>query len=320
MAGKREKTGLPIPRQLVEFVLLGPADDQRQLQDSPILGDVWLAYAEKPAGIQDLLITPHKDATAGRLSKAIAKKLANAGKHRKRGEQANIAYLQGIVAARLYFDEVARILVPVTLWWNEKKIHDKLKQISSPDKIISSIFDSFAQMRSAAVARPFYFTALERYITLAGLILWAGNQEWRGGTNTSLPTADEILKKVRPCVEDIVHELSKLFDKIESDLAEAPVENLIFSVSLNRRAMHAVDKSVPAVKADAARTLFQVECNKITWAVIDSGIDGSHEAFKDAEGKPRVRKTFDFTRARDLLSRDAFGGKAAKERLDRLTK
>ena len=67
MANQTERTGLPIPRLLVEFVLLGPAEDQRQLQDSPILGDVWLAYAEKPALFQDLLITPHMDATAGRV-------------------------------------------------------------------------------------------------------------------------------------------------------------------------------------------------------------------------------------------------------------
>jgi len=45
MADKREHLGLPIPRALVEFVLMGPADDQRQLEDSPILGDVWLAYS-----------------------------------------------------------------------------------------------------------------------------------------------------------------------------------------------------------------------------------------------------------------------------------
>src|SRR5262245_25923837 len=111
MANERERVGLPVPRALVEFVLLGPAEDQRQLQDSPILGDVWLAYAEKPAEIQDLLITPHRDARAGQVAKAIAKGLAGAGRRRKQGEEANIAYLQGIVAARLFFDEVLRIIV-----------------------------------------------------------------------------------------------------------------------------------------------------------------------------------------------------------------
>jgi serine protease AprX len=38
---------IPIPRTLVEFILLGPEDDRRQLQDSPILGEVWVEYAAK---------------------------------------------------------------------------------------------------------------------------------------------------------------------------------------------------------------------------------------------------------------------------------
>ena len=51
---------IPIPSPLVEFILLGPLEDRRQLQDSPILGDVWMAYAETPAAPMDLLITPYK--------------------------------------------------------------------------------------------------------------------------------------------------------------------------------------------------------------------------------------------------------------------
>ena len=46
-----------IPRSLVEFILLGPEDDRRQLQDSPTLGDVWVEFAKKPAKALELLIT-----------------------------------------------------------------------------------------------------------------------------------------------------------------------------------------------------------------------------------------------------------------------
>ena len=42
----------------------------------------------------------------------------------------------------------------------------------------------------------------------------------------------------------------------------------------------AVSRSVPAVKADAARRLFNVDCSEIAWAVIDSGIQGDHASFK----------------------------------------
>ena len=45
---------LSIPSRLVEFILLGPVDDRRQQQDSPILGDVWIAFAKQPAERLDL--------------------------------------------------------------------------------------------------------------------------------------------------------------------------------------------------------------------------------------------------------------------------
>ena len=84
----------------------------------------------------------------------------------------------------------------------------------------------------------------------------------------------------------------------------------IFMISLNRPVTSALEKSVPAVKADAARTLFDVKCNKIVWAVLDFGIDASHTAFVDRASKtgaPRVQKTFDFAHIRDIVSSDNNG-------------
>mgnify|MGYP003440469413 CR=1 FL=1 len=40
---------IEIPHALIEYILLGSGDSRRQLQDSPILGDVWVRYAEAPA-------------------------------------------------------------------------------------------------------------------------------------------------------------------------------------------------------------------------------------------------------------------------------
>jgi hypothetical protein len=68
--------------------------------------------------------------------------------------------------------------------------------------------------------------------------------------------------------------------------------------------MLALDRSVPAVKGDAARTLFNVRCDKIRWAVLDSGIDGSHPVFNDREGKSRIIKAFDFSNIRQIVSLD----------------
>ena len=55
-------------RELVDLILLGPTGDRRQLQDSPILGDVWIKYAVNPRKQWDLLITPEKKFPAGAVA------------------------------------------------------------------------------------------------------------------------------------------------------------------------------------------------------------------------------------------------------------
>ena len=67
----------------------------------------------------------------------------------------------------------------------------------------------------------------------------------------------------------------------------------IESISRNRRASPAVCDSRLTVKADAAERVFDVDCSRITWAVIDTGIDRAHPAFSDGAGGSRVVRTFD---------------------------
>src|SRR5262245_5177512 len=112
------RSAFAIPAELVEFILLGPEEDHRQLQDSPILGDVWLEYAKDPGNTRDLLITPHRRVTAARVASEILARLKRA-EHSGRA-RANLAYLQGIVAARLNFEDVLRVLVPLTEWWDKR--------------------------------------------------------------------------------------------------------------------------------------------------------------------------------------------------------
>src|SRR4028118_1149981 len=62
---------ISIPSPLVEFILLGPLDDRRQLQDSPILGDVWVEFGRQPDQPLDLLIAPYRGQHAGSVATAI---------------------------------------------------------------------------------------------------------------------------------------------------------------------------------------------------------------------------------------------------------
>ena len=66
---------IKIPRTLVEFILLGPEDDRRQLQDSPILGDVWIEFAKNPDARLELLITPYKEQAAGIVARNLRRTL-----------------------------------------------------------------------------------------------------------------------------------------------------------------------------------------------------------------------------------------------------
>jgi len=290
---------------MVEFVLLGPTHDRRQLQDSPILGDVWAEFASKPNTAVDLLITPNRTQAAGPVATALARRLRELNVHQHpRGQEAHVAYLQSLVAARLFFDELLRVVVPMTVWWCDRDVRAQVESyLSSAERLknIIRIIVEWARIVEGArrdeLAVEFaQFTSVDRYVGLGGLILWA----------SQMPKADSegvgALLASPPDPDEIVQLLSTLFQKIVSD---PPIETpLVFQVSLNRKAMPALEKSVPAVKGDAARALFKVKCEDICWAVLDSGIDGTHHAFQGANGKPRVQKTYDFSQIREVVSLD----------------
>lgn len=303
---------IEIPRSLVEYVLLGPPDDRRQLQDSPILGDVWIAYAQKPDQPRELLITPFKTETAATLATAIDE----GARKRERDYDPNIAFLQGVVAARLYFDEVLSIVVPMTDWWHKERIQDELniyrdvdrgpdRANRAIDEVLHIAKDWIERSRSSNRER---LSALDRYVALAGLVLWAGDVSDKSGTSFA-----DALKSVS--AQQIADRLLELYEQIRN---QGDVKKLVFQVSLNRPASPAVIFSVPAVKGDAARRLFDVKCQDIGWAVIDSGIDGTHPAFRDRKGNSRVLQHFDFTQFRRIVSLGNARDSIRRENLKRL--
>ena len=293
-------------RALVELVLLGPSNDRRQLQDSPVLGDVWIAYAVKPATAIDLLITPHKSCPAGPVAVKIAERLKELKIKRKKSEESKVAYLQGLVAARLFFEELMHVIVPMTQWWNDKKIQQALKAYGKGDRLkekIQIIVDwakaQTEEDQEEAAEKFATFTALDRYTSLAAIILWAATENRDQGSSLS---AGDALEKV-----DSPDLIAKRFNDAFKPILKADKTNgepQIWQVSLNRKALPALERSVPSVKGDAARTLFRVRCDKITWAVLDSGIDGNHPAFKGRDGASRILKAFDFSNIREIVSLD----------------
>src|SRR5262249_51335121 len=114
---------------LVEFILLGPLDDRRQLQDSPILGDVWVDFGLHPDERRDLLIEPFRGQHAGQVAAEINDQLALEDNLSGGEDPANIAFLQGLIVAHLTFEELLRVVVPRTYWWISRRIKGDNKRV-----------------------------------------------------------------------------------------------------------------------------------------------------------------------------------------------
>lgn len=329
---------IPIPSPLVEFILLGPMDDRRQLQDSPILGDVWVEFGKTPDQALDLLIAPYKGQHAGAVAGAIDDGLR---KDPTATRDAEIAYLQGLIVARLTFEEMVEIVVPKTKWWlrswsdydetwgKKSAKRGKTKARAKATHEISSyttarVTTFVKKVLDAAYAWHFKtehrhthdLPAFERFVALAGLILWGAANDLPKELEERPQT--EVIRFILTTAkaEDIAKVLGKLPVHM---LQDRPAKPLVWQVSMNRVAMPAILKSVPAVKADAAKTLFKVNCSEITWAVLDSGIDGAHPAFQ-SDGESRVRRSFDFKNYRQIVSLSNLRDNVRKETLKTLKK
>ena len=320
-------------QDIVDILLLGSTAGRRHLQDSPVLPDVWAAFAANPGKPRDLLITPFETEPAGRVAVMLAKSVRKGGEARER-DPWRIAFLQGIVAATLSFEELIRHVMPITTWWRnvlkERKQptlgsfperHEQLRKLVAAHLRAARVESND---REAELGLPLTDTdghqpaedgpaaamdkddlRIIRYLCLIGAIRAA-----RDSDMAMIDRLDQFLDHLG--AERIADEAIKALRIIEAEVAKHLKKNsapIIWSVSLNRRATTAAEKSVPAIKADAARSLFNISCANIGWAVLDTGIDGTHQAFLDHSpnaqaGQSRVVATYDFTKIRNALSVD----------------
>ncbi|MBF0429423.1 MAG: S8 family peptidase [Magnetococcales bacterium] len=104
-------------------------------------------------------------------------------------------------------------------------------------------------------------------------------------------------------IKQISDVLSYSIPPKKTDTPDVPSAS-IWNVNLNRRATISLHQSRNTVKVDAAERVFAHDTSNITWAVVDSGIDANHPAFKDRTNKApsRVTKIYDFASLRNLLA------------------
>lgn len=406
--------------RLIEFVnqlLYETPGGMRFTQDSPVLTNVWLTYALEPRSQQKLILTLSRNKSAGaaadelramlaRLRERVAKRDEASGITR---ERARISYIPGQISAELYFDEMMRLVLPLTPWWKDTytllnrlptgTMTKKAAQsadwagfpLPSEDRIIDMV-DGLLLMRREireekgieTIDRGATSDGRRRYlreipvdflwlVRLSGLIgdaflkghgLLEDNAEAGHVDRLGLSLERDFVSRRRDPAsgerlaaprEQIAHteihanrrRLAESFCEIYRDWTvdnEQPKVAFIWRVTKNRPVELAVHKSALTVKADAARRLFDVSCKDITWAVIDSGIDGRHPAFRfttreaeraaregvaaakqDGRGVPlllellpsRVKKTLDFTHLRELLDYDVLTGASTEAEGDR---
>ena len=304
-------------RELVDLILLGPTGDRRQLQDSPLLGDVWLAFAREPKRRMDLLITPYHDHAAGPVAMALAnalRQLAQSQQMTKRAlatylKDISVAYLQGLVAARLSFEELLTIVGPRTFWWKDRDVQKSLLKSAAEQRLLLCLerLRKWARAKEREerekLAKDFAnLSSQDRYIALAGIILWQAE--------ASVSDEKGLNQLADLPAKSVAARLQRLLFAIKDAKIPVKEQGTIWQVSLNRTAVPALQRSIPAVKGDAARTLFKVNCENIRWAVLDSGIDGGHPAFRSypAKGKKtaqsRIIEAYDFRNIREIVNLD----------------
>ncbi|RUW55469.1 peptidase S8/S53 subtilisin kexin sedolisin [Mesorhizobium sp. M1A.F.Ca.ET.072.01.1.1] len=289
----------------VDEILLSGRAGNRKLNETSVQLDVWKAFAANPNAPIDLLLTPMDSIEASTIAKKLLLELADrptddyAREEDGRWRPARrIAPLEGVVAVRLtFFDFLAAVLPSTGL-----DIHQAIRTLKDffGLPLARSELDIVpgAGSRSSPI-RTVTFSQLEDHKT-----------KMLGRLAPDLRTALLALLILAPQPTTDQNALSEPYLDLDRLLEDLPrrLDHAIYRVSRNRDVHPMAAASVNTIKADAARRVFDISCRGVTWAVIDSGIDGAHPAFIDhAAGdlSIRVKKAYDFGELRSLVAYDA---------------
>jgi serine protease AprX len=304
---------MPLTRERLEELIFGTDRFRRYTQDSPVMPDVWIAYGTEDGPRIPLLLTPHVQSSAPELGSELRERLlARAG-----GAEADVAYNESYVVADLTFEELIKVGLPLTHWWQEHVWRTKADLDDAEKLRRPGVKERLAEQLSHEGPSGFGGEVSPDLLWLMRVVGEIAIARERSDEEAS--TTDE--ERVEAVLELVA----------AGDVAEPSAKALLWRVDRNRPAMVAIARSMLAVKADAAVRLFDLDCHDLRWAVIDSGIDARHPAFRkrdptDPDGKAyaapfekgkrgepssnrtRIVATYDFTRLRKLLNPDSDSG------------
>jgi len=316
--------------------MFGVGRARRFTQDSPVLPDVWIKFAEDLDAKRELLLTPFAEARPGELRRVVEERLGP--DPMKDGEPRELIYNQSTALATITFEELVRVILPMTYWWSNmlwQRI-DKKRNPINPGVLLQD--ETIRQAVARALQDP------ERRASELGVsadLLWVfrivgflavARKENRRRTESEFEPVPADIEKPGESSEpdappyDWSREVKAVAELLEGVDPHEDVNSRIWTVNLNRQASTAIVRSSVSVKADAARRLFELSCKDLVWAVVDSGIDATHPAFRrrkdpDINGRQaiydepfeklpdgkwvnrtRIVKTYDFRLIRLLLN------------------
>jgi serine protease AprX len=282
-----------LSEQELERLLLHSTGWQRFTQDSPIFADVWMGYRGTPLERKDLLLEPHHRKPSGVLAKAVRERLKDVSREHE------LAYAGEYVAAKLTLPELVTAVLPLSSWWR-KLVRPRVESVFAHLEDFARGDQLAPDAGSDPVEVPPPDDELQWLLTVVGRLL----------TDTSDAEARELhYDDPRELTRKVLELLGHPDDRIERDVLP------LWSVSRNRKVKATLWRSRQTVKADAATRVFPPDSEGLAWAVVDSGIDATHPAFRrrndDGTLRPLgsdfttdtiVRATLDFTGLRGTIA------------------
>ena len=282
---------------------------------SPIRYEVWRDFALEPRSELDLLLESKEGAGPGPAAAAVLKAMVEG---QLDPVAAELAVADTVIAVHLGFENFLRMLVPFTEWGPHAaylgspelslaRLRDQLLtalagSLPAPEDMVLPSDDASRRVPPDKVAERLWFAVVAARI---------GTQPARGRRPPPHTTEER-----RKDAERLARWLRRVFGGAAQSF-QTPLE----SISVNRLASSTVIRSRVTVKADAAARLFDIDASKVGWAVVDTGIDATHPAFRRIDrvsglpypvafedtpaawvNRTRVERTYDLVDVRKYLN------------------
>ena len=275
----------------------------RFTQDSPILPDVWVAFAGNHGQKCELLVSPHNRTRTADLAVELRAILPDTCRVVPNESHVLIeADIWQVLLLLMHTSWLLRIPEPLSgsvLFERAMQLAEhslSSTRTASVERHQHAMLALQSQAEAASSASEAEAFRLARLFVLAASLV---QRETSGAPETlALQPLRSVWERSR-----------QVMSTQTSDSGTAQ----IWSISTNRRATLALTYSRSTIKADAAVRVFDVSARGIQWAVIDSGVDATHPALsRDAKvegstcdpARSRVVATLDFTRLRRLTMGD----------------